>query len=99
MTVGATALWVVSQFFASRMVEGLPGPSSLIVPSLLAAGIGAAGWSSGLSPWLVAPAGGAAFFTLGLLVDRRLLPAVRTLARAKSDASNVEVAAPAGASR
>jgi hypothetical protein len=61
-----------------------------LLPAGLALGALVAARAWGASPWLAAPVLTLAYFALAPLLDRRLLPALRLLANAKSDSSKPE---------
>lgn len=87
MVIAALVLWIVTHYFAAKAVRALPGLSSTLKPGLWALAVGAAAFLWGREPWLTTALGGAVFFGLAPLVDRRLLPDLRLLAQVKSDAA------------
>lgn len=85
MVLAALGLWVGTHVFALRTVGTVPGLASSLVPSALALAIGGGSHYARLNPWLSTLAGGALFFGLAPLVDRKLIRDLKHLARVKSE--------------
>lgn len=85
MTVASLAIWAVAHAFALRKVGPLPGLKAVLLP---ACGAGLAGLlAQGLDthPLLGAVAAAVAYVLFALLIDRKLLPDLLRLMRAKAD--------------
>jgi O-antigen/teichoic acid export membrane protein len=85
MTAASVVIWVVVHAFAVREVGPLPGITAVLLP---AGGAGLAGLlAQGLNthPLLGALAAAAAYVPFALIIDRKLLPDLLRLMRAKED--------------
>ena len=78
-------VWGVAHGFATMHVGRLPFLTAIIRPGVVAIVSGLLGFAMASSPWLVAVIATMTFIPCALLVDPKLLPDLRRLARAKAD--------------
>lgn len=100
MVLAAVGLWIGTHTLAVRAVGAVPGLTSALVPSALALAAVTAHHYAPQNPWVATLAGGALFFGLAPLLDRKLVRDLKHLARVKSerDVRGVDVE-PGGAIR
>ena len=85
MTAASMAIWVVAHALAMRTVGQLPGIKATFLPASGAVLSGLLGQALDGNPVLGAAVAAMAYVLFALLVDRRLMPDLLRLMRAKSD--------------
>jgi len=85
MLAGSLGVWASAHIFATRELGHMPGLPLVALPAALALAAAVAARALNLGPYLAPVIFGSAYFAVALLVDRRLIPDFRHLARVKSD--------------